>query len=247
MIIKRRFVVLVLVAALLTICLICGYHLAEKRQSDLFVEWMTAYNSGDDAGAVRAANKMMLFDQEGGAFYLAHVDISDSIHLSGEVRKKKLSSALKRLDDAWFHLSPIASEQEPYFLRASLSAMLGDNRQAVVYAKRSCQLAKMKYKSFDECLIGRYGFGDPYGSRYKAVKLYEQTSLYAAIDEGEKTEAMVYEAVALKYFDVAQARRIIYGLVNQGRFDGEMRRIYCNPVSPTDKVICEVIKGDVAN
>lgn len=221
--------------AIFTLFVLFAYVFSRKYNEEIFSAWLTSYNNGDDAHANILANQLWLVDPQARAVYLAHVAVSDSIHLSGQAKIERISVALERLENAWLHL-PEANERDVFLLKASLSAMAGDTRRANTYASDGCKL--IRPMDVEKCIGGHYSFADPNGSRWAAVQLYEDASLYDAIGAGDKTSARFYEAVALKYFDLGQAHRMIDELVREGHFSDEMKKTYCNPASPPDIAVC---------
>jgi hypothetical protein len=236
---KRKVVVIVIMSLALLLCAFYFYNRAQGYGDVIFIKWVNAYDNGDDIAARELANKFTYIDPEGRAFYLAQIDVSDSIHLTGEKRNLLLSGALKRLEDALLHL-PNANERDVFLLKASLAALNDDRRLAEVYAKKACKLMKIKNVGFEDCLGGHYSFGDPGGSRWAAIQLYENATLYNALGTGDKANSKFYEALALKYFDLGQAHELIGELKRERRFSDEMKKTYCNPASPPDIAVCDL-------
>ena len=212
------------------------FGILKKYDEKLFTEWVMAYESGDDLYARKIANKMNFIDTWGSAYYLSHMDVSDSIRLNGGARNAKLSDALARLEAARFSL-PGADRRHVVMLKASISAMLGDRNRAVKYAAEACKLNKPM--AIEECLNGPFSFDDPQGYRWMALQYYENTTLYNFIGNGDKTRSKFYEAIALKYFDVEQARQLRDELIHEGRFSAEMETMYCSTSSPIDVAACK--------
>jgi len=231
---KSKKIVISLMLIILTLCVFDFF--LRKYDASLFSNWVTSYDNGNDIAAKDFAKKMDWFDEQGSAYYLAHIDVSDSIHLSGRDKTAKLLGALDRLEKARFTI--LGANKRPFvMLKASINALLGDKQRADEYAKKACKLNRPM--TVEECLNGPLSFDDPEGSRWMAVQYYEQAILYNVVGSGDKTRSKFYEAVALKYFDVASANLVFKELVRDGHVTSEMRKTYCNPVSPVDSAVCK--------
>jgi hypothetical protein len=218
------------------LCASIAFHFVRELDDKLSNGWIAAYENRNDVSAREIAAKLGRIDPSSEAYYLAHMDISDSVRLSGKSRDAKLSNALRRLENVSYHL-PGSNEQMVVMLKAAIAALLGNKALATKYATEGCTMNRAM--GLEECLGGPFSFDDPEGSRWMAVQYFERASLYEAVGAGDKTNATFYKAIALKYFDLEQARSLLEVLVHDGRFTDEMGKAYCNPVSPLDASVCD--------
>lgn len=200
---------------------------------DLIGKWYQSYDSGKDYEARKIADEIGSYDQTESAVFLAHLAVSDSIHLHGQARKAELAAALERMRSARPGIHFNLNAQPRYMLQATISTMLGDRRAAMRYATIGC-----KSTAVEQCISGAYIPNHLFHSRLTALQNYETATLYMAIGQGDKTNAIVREAAALRLFDQAKSHSLISDLKKEGRFTPSMQDIYCDPASPVDPELC---------
>lgn len=207
--------------------------IAIDREMKLVGAWHQAYSVGNYKYARRLANKIAWYDQRDGSYYAAHSAVLDSINVYGDVSNVGLADALRNMSGAWFGIDSNSNESPYYMLEATISAMLGDKHAAVHYATRGCSPVVLE-KCISESFTDNRGFDD----RLTALRNYEAAMLYLAIGKGDKTNAIFYEAVALRYFDTKRSIRLIDQLKRADRYTAEMQAQYCDPAAPPVPELC---------
>jgi hypothetical protein len=224
-----------------------GGYIQKNATFHLIVQWGSEYDVSskyaDDVAARKTAGQLKWVSPQWSAFYLGHMAVSDAIVMpEGAARTEYLEEALQHIEQ---HTYPGHAISDVNFLKAGLSAMLGDKSKTDAYAKAACATLLYPVPGV-ACLPEQHGFAIEAAedSRLHAIEMYEGVKAMELVGGLDDDELRFGEAVALLYFDPPAARQRRDQLQDAHAFTPRRLDIYCHTAhyvdstDAADKALC---------